>query len=112
MVVQLEDTLRKAQQVDERGRITLQRDAVMDLMVSAQDIEPKNEAEFLGLGYVKQKASLLLYGDLLSMHPENRADPTIRNTERALLSGNLDPRIALLFTPFLRKDVIQGPQGI
>ncbi|KAJ5490951.1 hypothetical protein N7539_002518 [Penicillium diatomitis] len=112
MVVQLEETLRKAQQSDGTGRITLQRDAVMELMVLVQDVEPKTEAEFLGLGYVKQKASLLLYGDLLSMRSEHRADPTIRNTERALLTGNLDPRIALLFIPFLRGDVIQGPQGI
>jgi hypothetical protein len=112
LVIQLENTLQKAQQVDDKGRITLQRDAVMELMVSIQDIEPKTEAEFLGLGYVKQKASLLLYGDLLSMHAEHRADPTIRNTERALLSGNLDPRLAVLFIPLLRCEVLQGPQGI
>jgi hypothetical protein len=112
LVIQLENTLQKAQQVDSKGHITLQRDAVMELMVSIQDIEPKTEAEFLGLGYVKQKASLLLYGDLLSMHADHRADPTIRNTERALLSGNLDPRLALLFIPLLRCEVLQGPQGI
>ncbi|KAJ5883203.1 uncharacterized protein N7473_010089 [Penicillium subrubescens] len=112
LVIQLENTLQKAQQVDSKGRITLQRDAVMELMVSIQDIEPKTETEFLGLGYVKQKASLLLYGDLLSMHADHRADPTIRNTERALLSGNLDPRLALLFIPLLRCEVLQGPQGI
>lgn len=112
LIIQLENTLQRAQQVDDKGHITLQRDAVMELMVSIQDIEPKTEAEFLGLGYVKQKASLLLYGDLLSMHAEHRADPTIRNTERALVSGNLDPRLALLFIPLLRCEVLQGPQGI
>ncbi|KAJ5359454.1 uncharacterized protein N7496_011867 [Penicillium cataractarum] len=112
LVIQLENTLQKAQQVDDKGHITLQRDAVMELMVAIQDIEPKTEAEFLGLGYVKQKASLLLYGDLLSMQADHRADPTIRNTERALLSGNLDPRLALLFIPLLRCEVLQGPQGI
>ncbi|KAF3398161.1 Transforming growth factor-beta receptor-associated protein 1 [Penicillium rolfsii] len=112
LVIQLDNTLQKSQQVDSKGYITLQRDAVMELMVSIQDIEPRTEAEFLGLGYVKQKASLLLYGDLLSMHADHRADPTIRNTERALLSGNLDPRLALLFIPLLRCEVLQGPQGI
>ncbi|KAJ5167182.1 uncharacterized protein N7482_005963 [Penicillium canariense] len=112
LVIQLEDSLHMAQQIDDKGHITLQRDAVMELMVSTHDIEPKTEAEFLGLAYVKQKASLLLYGDLLSMHADNRADPTIRNTERALLSGSLDPRLALLFIPLLRCEVLQGPQGI
>lgn len=112
LVIQLENTLQKAQQVDDKGHITLQRDAVMELMVAIQDTEPKTEAEFLGLGYLKQKASLLLYGDLLSMHADYRADPIIRNTEKALLSGNLDPRLALLFIPLLRCEVLQGPQGI
>ncbi|KAJ5682622.1 hypothetical protein N7462_005787 [Penicillium macrosclerotiorum] len=112
LIVQLEDALQQAQQSSNNGYTILQRDAVMDLMVSIQDIEPKNETEFVSLGYVKQKASLLLYGDLLSMPADIRADPTIRNTEKALLTGNLDPRLVLLFIPLLRCEVLQGPQGV
>ncbi|KAJ5676884.1 uncharacterized protein N7477_002517 [Penicillium maclennaniae] len=112
LVVQLEDTLQKALQTNESGQTALHRTSVMELMLSIQDLEPRTESEFIGLGYLKQKACLLLYGDLLSMQPKNHGDPMVNNTEQALLAGNLDPRIALLFIPLLRCEVLQGPQGI
>ncbi|KAJ6145612.1 hypothetical protein N7470_009507 [Penicillium chermesinum] len=88
LVVQLENALEKAQSKSDGRHIILQRDFVMDLMVSIQDLEPKNESEFIGLGYLKQKASLLLYGDLLSMRPEHTSDAAINNTEKALLAAS------------------------
>ena len=112
LVVQLEDVLQKAQQTDASGHTLLQRGSVIDLMFSIQDAEPKNESEFIGLGYIKQKSSLMLFGDLLSMHPDHRGDAVIQNTEHAILAGNLDPRLVLLFIPLLRSEVLQGPQGI
>ena len=112
LVVQLENILQQAQHADLSGHAILQRDTITDLMLSIQDIEPKNEAEFISLNYVKQKASILLYGDLLSAPLEDPEDSVITHTEQALLNGNLDPRLALLFIPFLRCEVLQGPQGI
>ncbi|KAJ6191139.1 hypothetical protein N7519_001160 [Penicillium mononematosum] len=112
LIVQLDDTLQKAQETEESENIVLRRDAVLDLLLSVQDTEPKTEAEFIGLSYVKQKASLMLYGDLLSMQPDDRNATAIDGTEKALLAGNLDPRLALLFIPLLRCEVLQGPQGI
>lgn len=112
LIVQLEDTLQKAQETEESERVVLRRDAILDLLLSVQDIEPKTEAEFIGLSYVKQKASLMLYGDLLSMQSDVRNATAIDGTEKALLAGNLDPRLALLFIPLLRCEVLQGPQGI
>ncbi|KAJ6094026.1 hypothetical protein N7467_002871 [Penicillium canescens] len=112
LVVQLEDTLQKAQETNKSDHTMLQRDAVLDLLLSIQDTEPKTEAEFIGLSYVKQKACLLLYGDLLSMQPNDRSDSAIKQTEQALVAGNLDPRLALLLIPLLRCEVLQGPQGI
>jgi hypothetical protein len=112
LVVQLEDTLQKAQETDESDYTVLQRDAVLDLLLSIQDTEPKSEAEFIGLSYMKQKACLLLYGDLLSMQPNDRTESAIKQTEQALVAGNLDPRLALLLIPLLRCEVLQGPQGI
>ncbi|KAJ5082680.1 hypothetical protein N7532_011723 [Penicillium argentinense] len=112
LVIQLENALRMAQQTDASGHTLLRRSAIIDLMYSIQDVEPKTESEFIGLNYVKQKASLMLYGDLLSMHPDHRGDAVIQNTEQVILDGNLDPRLALLFIPLLRCEVLQGPQGI
>lgn len=112
LVVQLEEALQTARQTDDNGIMLLQRDVVLDLLSSIQDIEPRTESEFIGLSYVKQKASLLLYGDLLSMHPDRRVGSVLNHTEQALMAGNLDPRITLLFIPQLRCEVLQGPQGI
>ncbi|KAJ5901782.1 hypothetical protein N7495_002310 [Penicillium taxi] len=112
LVVQLESILQNAEHTNDSGHTLLQRDAVTELMRSIRDTEPKNESEFIGLGYVKQKASLLLYADLLSMQSDNLEESTINRTELALLSGNLDPRLVLLFIPLLRCEVLQGPQGI
>ncbi|OQE00156.1 hypothetical protein PENVUL_c057G09535 [Penicillium vulpinum] len=112
LIVQLEDTLQRAQETEESEHTVLRRDAILDLLLSIQNTEPKTEAEFIGLSYVKQKASLMLYGDLLSMQSDDRNAMAIDGTEKALLAGNLDPRLALLFIPLLRCEVLQGPQGI
>ncbi|CAG8923974.1 unnamed protein product [Penicillium salamii] len=113
LIIQLEDTLQEAQETADGSEHTvLQRDAVMDLLLSIQDTEPKTESEFIGLSYVKQKAGLMLFGDLLSMQPNEISDIAIDETEKALIAGNLDPRLALLFIPLLRCEVLQGPQGV
>ncbi|CAG7957191.1 unnamed protein product [Penicillium olsonii] len=113
LIIQLEDTLQKAQETPDGSEHTvLQRDTVMELLISIQDTEPKSESEFIGLSYVKQKAGLMLFGDLLSMQPNERSDNAIDETEKALVAGNLDPRLALLFIPLLRCEVLQGPQGV
>jgi hypothetical protein len=111
LIVQLEDTLQRAQETEESEHTVLRRGTILDLLLSVQDTEPKTEAEFIGLSYVKQKASLMLYGDLLSMQPDGRNAAAIDGTEKALLAGNLDPRLALLFIPLLRCEVLQGPSG-
>ncbi|KAJ5131200.1 uncharacterized protein N7515_007239 [Penicillium bovifimosum] len=111
LVVQLEESLQAAQVTEDRHTV-LRREVILDLLLSIQDTEPKSEAEFIGLGYVKQKASLMLYGDLLSMPPDDRSDTAIKGTEKALVAGNLDPRLVLLFIPLLRCEILQGPQGI
>ncbi|KAJ5753186.1 hypothetical protein N7520_010103, partial [Penicillium odoratum] len=112
LLVQLENSLQQTQYTNDSGHIILRRDSVMALMMAIRDMEPQNESEFIGLGYVKQKASLLLYGDLLSMPSDRRSDVVIEPTEHALVAGNLDPRLALLFIPLLRQEILQGPQGI
>ncbi|KAG2415113.1 hypothetical protein HFD88_006304 [Aspergillus terreus] len=110
--IQLNDTLRTAQDLDNGRHKVLKRKVIEDTIELIQSTEPKSEAEFLGLNYLKQKASLLLLGDLMSMDPASRTPAVIDGTERALISGNLDPRIALLLVPSLRQEVLQGPQGI
>lgn len=109
LTVQLNDVLQNAQEVNHG---VLNRDAITDIIQSVQEIEPTSEADFIGLNYVKQKASLILFGDLVFMDPANRSDGIIKTTEQALIDGNMDPRMALILIPLLREEVLQGPQGI
>lgn len=109
VTVQLDDVLQSAQKAKHGA---LDRDAITDIIQSVQGIEPTSEADFIGLNYVKQKASLILFGDLVFMDPANRSDGIIKTTEQALVEGNMDPRMALILVPLLREEVLQGPQGI
>lgn len=112
LTVQLDDVLQKAQVTDDDSRQIIDRGSIMDTIQSAQNIEPASEGDFLGLSYVKQKASLMLLGDLVFMDQASRNDSVIGATEKALVDGNLDPRMVLILIPLLRKEVLQGPQGI
>ncbi|OAX81943.1 hypothetical protein ACJ72_03712 [Emergomyces africanus] len=86
--------------------------AIITLIQGLRDMEPKTETEYIGLRYVRQKASLLLLVDLLSPNTAARAEPTIKVTEDALVVGELDPRVVLLLIPLVKGEVLQGPQGI
>ncbi|RAL15725.1 putative TGF beta receptor associated protein 1 [Aspergillus homomorphus CBS 101889] len=112
LTTQLDDALQSAHVQDTDGRRVLKRDSITDVIDLVQAAEPKSESEFLGLNYLKQKASLLLFGDLILMDSKYRDEATIDATERALIVGNLDPRIPLLLIPLLRREVLQSPQGI
>ncbi|KAE8151978.1 hypothetical protein BDV25DRAFT_80790 [Aspergillus avenaceus] len=112
LTAQLDNALQNAQEVQDNGQSVLKRDTIMGIIQMVQEAEPKSEAEFLGLNYLKQKASSLLFGDLVFMPTTIRDEATITATEKALIAGNLDPRVALLLVPLLRSEVLQGPQGI
>ncbi|KAI5305105.1 hypothetical protein KEM56_005296 [Ascosphaera pollenicola] len=119
LALQLENILRGAEKLESDQLALLgvgsqsawDADAILAFLMSLEDIEPKTESEFLGLGYVKQKASLLLFIDLL-WFPETQTSDMIKATENALVEGSLDPRLVLLFVPLLQEEVLRGPQGI
>ncbi|KAL6239024.1 hypothetical protein BDW75DRAFT_251784 [Aspergillus navahoensis] len=111
LTMQLHDVLENAQAVVNNGH-TLDRSAVWRIIETVQQTEPRSEAEFLGLNFLKQKASLLLLGDLLFMDPRARNNEVIDTTEKALIIGDLDPRIAMILIPLLRTETLQSPQGI
>lgn len=111
VTIQLDDALQNAQQQYD-GRNVLDWGSIMGIIELIQITEPKSEAEFLGLNYVKQKASLLLIEDLISMDSADRGEAAIKATEQALITGDVDPRVVLLLIPLLQPEVLQGPQGI
>ncbi|KAL4934303.1 putative TGF beta receptor associated protein 1 [Aspergillus undulatus] len=111
LTTQLAEVLRNSTAVLDNGHL-LDRDAVWGIIETVQQTEPKSESEFIGLNFLKQKASLLLLGDLLFMDPEARNDTVIDTTEKALIVGDLDPRIAMILIPLLRTETLQSSQGL
>ncbi|ODH53249.1 hypothetical protein GX48_00445 [Paracoccidioides brasiliensis] len=114
LVLQLDNTLQLAEQRidndEEQGGVD--KEAIINLIQGLQGMEPKTETEYLGLRYVRQKASLLLLVDLLSQTMATPDESAIKATEDALVVGELDPRVVLLLIPLVRNEVLQGPQGI
>lgn len=112
LTLQLDHVLQKAQAPEDSSYKSIDRESIVRLTQSIRDAEPKTEAEFLGLNYVRQKASLLLFVNLISTPPGARNEVTTKSTEEALVNSSLDPRVVLLLIPLLRVEVLQGPQGI
>lgn len=76
--------------------------------------EPRNESEYLSLIYIRQKASLMLFMDVVLRTKTNIIifENEKRITEQALIEGEMDPRVVLSLLPVLGKEVVQGPEGI
>jgi hypothetical protein len=76
--------------------------------------EPTNESEYLSLIYIRQKASVMLFVDVILRTKTNIIifENEKRITEQALIEGEVDPRVVLSLLPILNKEVVQGPEGI
>ncbi|EEP82188.1 conserved hypothetical protein [Uncinocarpus reesii 1704] len=112
LALQLENSLRLAHPESSNDYLTTDLNVIVSLLEELDSLVPKTENEFLGLNYVKQKASLLLFAKLLSTQQTAQTAEMIELTEAALTNGGLDPRISLLLVPLLKNEVLQGPQGI
>ncbi|MCJ1247088.1 hypothetical protein MMC30_004299 [Trapelia coarctata] len=81
---------------------------LIKIIRSIRNQEAQTETEFLSLGYIRQKVSVILFADLAS----NRFDVSHHINEQLFIEGNLDPRVILSMAPLLRKDIVEGPKGI
>ncbi len=91
---------------------SLDRRKLVELINSIRGREAKTETEFLTLGYVRQRAGLLLFLSGLDALASPLAEPEYRITEDALLEGGLDPRVILAIVPYLRNEILEGRTGI
>ena len=98
----------------ENSHHEIDRSRIIQIFNSIRGQEATSETEFLSLEYIRQKASLILFADLmarpLSLSNVQAAD--VRITEGALMEGNMDPRVILSLIPTLCEEVVEGPRGI
>ena len=113
LVTQLDTKLSQAlQESADRSTKTVHPRLIIALLAQIRDREPRTEAEFVSLEYIRQKASLILFIHLLNDTQIKDREGELRLVESALVESNLDPRVVLLCLPFLREDVLQGFKGI
>ncbi|RDW83339.1 hypothetical protein BP5796_04830 [Coleophoma crateriformis] len=90
----------------------LDRRKTIEVINSLRGREAKTETEFLSLGYIRQRAGLLLFMSLLDALAEQPTETEFRAAEEALLEGGLDPRVVLGIIPSLRNEIVEGKYGI
>ncbi|PBP28876.1 hypothetical protein BUE80_DR000067 [Diplocarpon rosae] len=97
---------------DDQTYPSLDRRKLIEVVNSMRGREAKTETEFLSLGYIRQRAGLLLFMsglDALALPP---SELEYRICEDALLEGGLDPRVILAIVPYLRDEIVEGRKGI
>ncbi|UPX16617.1 uncharacterized protein EKO05_0007008 [Ascochyta rabiei] len=116
LVTRLDSRLEQATfaTVDGEWRLHPHRNPVERVLGDIRGQDPRNESEYLSLIYIRQKASVLLFMDVVLRTRINIIifENEKRITEQALIEGEVDPRIVLSLLPVLNKEVVQGPEGI
>ena len=91
---------------------SLDRRKAVEMINSLRGREAKTETEFLSLGYIRQRAGLLIFMSFLDALAEQPTEVEYRAAEESLLEGGLDPRVILSIVPYLRNEIVEGSQGI
>lgn len=88
------------------------RQSIVAVINSIRGREPKNETEFLSLGYIRQHGGFLL---LISLLESKMTPDTVREqriAEDALVEGGLDPRMIMALVPELAQEIVEGSAGV
>ena len=98
LITRLEKQLVSALQHSSGVELTIEVPAVQRILSSIRGQEASNELDYLALTYIRQKASLLLFGQLVVQTSKGiiAYERDKRNAEEALITGNIDPRTILL----------------
>jgi hypothetical protein len=97
---------------DDHTYPSLDRRKIVEVINSLRGREAKTETEFLSLGYVRQRAGLLLFTSIFDTLADVPTEAEYRAAEESLLDGGLDPRVILAIVPYLRNEIVEGRHGI
>ena len=92
----------------------IDREQLIMVINSIRGQEATTETDFLGMEYLRQRVSLILFADLAMRSRGSAAlqGAGVRITEALLLEGGIDPRVVLPIIPFFNEDVFEGEKGI
>ncbi|KAK4891075.1 hypothetical protein LTR27_010282 [Elasticomyces elasticus] len=103
-----------AQPNNNNNGLTIDVPAVQRVVNSIRGQDATNELDFMTLTYIRQKASLLLIGNLI-LQTAAGVGGEVRDklfTEEVLVAGEIDPRIILSLIPELAVEVEKGEGGM
>ncbi|TKA65292.1 hypothetical protein B0A55_12560 [Friedmanniomyces simplex] len=114
LIAQLEKQLRDAVKRTDDCGISIDVPAVQRVVNGIRGQDATTELDFLTLTYVRQKASLLLFGNLVLQTASGIVayERDKRFAEEALMAGEIDPRTILSLVAPLADEVDAGEQGI
>lgn len=116
LVTRLDARIEEAQftSTGDGTRIQPNRRQLESVLGNIRGQEPRNESEYLSLIYIRQKASIMLFMDVILRTRTNIIifENEKRITEQALIEGEIDPRVVLSLLPILNREVVQSPDGI
>ena len=114
IIVQLDEQLERAMQKKSNGRLSIDVATVQSVVESLRGQEPRVELEFLTLTYIRQKASLMLFGNLVLQTAQGflSSEQDKRYAEDALRAADIDPRVILTMVPPLEQEIVEGQCGI
>lgn len=114
LILRLERQLDAAVIRNDTNGLLINVTAVQKVINSIRGQEALDELEFFTLTYIRQKASLLLFGNVLlqsaAQLPHHPQDLLL--TKGALVDGDIDPRVLLSLLATLQKEVREGEQGL
>ncbi len=112
LLTQLDSALEMAAAQQARTGTAETRRQLLSLLGAIKDREPTTELEFMTLGYVKQKASVMLLTIFLSSPEPPFTDAETKAMEENLVGGDLDARVVLSLIPALRNEIVVKQRGI
>ncbi|KAK1760928.1 transforming growth factor-beta receptor-associated protein 1 [Echria macrotheca] len=112
LLLQLEGTLQSAATDESSKNKKETRQQLITLLATIKDRDPKTELEFMTLGYIKQKAGVMLLASFLDAGAPPFTDDELAVMEENLLGGDLDARVVLALVPALRNEIVVNRRGI
>ena len=91
---------------------SLDRRKAVEMINSLRGREAKTETEYLSLGYIRQRAGLLIFMSILDAVADQPTEVEYRAAEESLREGGLDPRVIMSIVPYLRNEIVEGRRGI
>lgn len=87
--------------------------AIFSLLGSIRNRDARSELEFMTIGYLQQKAGIILLIHLLSTEGQSDwSNAELSALDDVLVESKLDARVVLSLIPGVRNEIIEGRRGI